>query len=90
MRACQKCKIEKPESEFYLSGNQWRPCKECSRKQRREYHENHRRAENDAARCYLMVYYDLNKDKVKAASRAYYEAHRAEILIKRKQQRSES
>jgi hypothetical protein len=37
MRLCSRCKVEKPESEFYVG--QKRPCKECQRARMRQYRQ---------------------------------------------------
>lgn len=37
MRLCSRCKVEKPESEFYVG--QKRACKECERERMRQYRQ---------------------------------------------------
>lgn len=88
MRSCRKCGIPKPESEFYENSNEWRPCRECVRTQRRAYHAQNKIKENDYARNYLSLYYELNRDAVKAKAKAYYEMHKSEILLRRKQRKA--
>jgi len=96
MRTCNRCRIEKPESEYYprKDGRINRICKVCKSVAYKLYYDAHKidaaayrkaRKTEEAARH--KQYNKTHKPERAAYNKAYYEAHRAEKAAYDKQYR---
>lgn len=97
MKTCNKCKLEKPETDFYLrsetdfyirseAGKREASCKECWRANQKIYSAEHR--EEIAAK--EKIYRAKNLEKIAAQKKTYRAKNREKIAAKAKIKRAEN
>jgi len=90
LKACSKCKIEKPLSEFSKDGNakdgKRSNCKACVK----QYTKQYRQANRGRILAQMKQYNKANKERISEWNRQYRQANKERISEKKKQWRQDN
>ena len=86
-KICVQCQVEKPISDFCKEAGHRFGIRETCKKCRKLYFTTYRKTHRKKHRASDKKYRKLNKEKRNTYNRAYYYAHKKELVIKRKQKR---